>query len=105
MSARRAHGRRKRPIRPLVLIEIPAPDGRTGLYVCDEIRESDPPAVREGLARRRVLALTGQCPCGAASPFDSRVSPGLVLEAITHAADCPASSRALSAAMRAGGAR
>lgn len=100
-SKRKPYRRRTR--RPNVeFIPIDLPDGQRGLYVSDVIRESDPPAVREGIARRRVLAMTGRCPCGAASPFDSRlISPVIVLEVVRHEPDCPATNANLSRAMRA----
>ena len=93
---------RRRSRRPEVeFIPIDLPNGQRGLYVSDVIRESDPPAVREGIARRRVLALTGQCPCGAASPFDAaRISPVMVLEVVRHEPDCPATNENLSRAVR-----
>jgi hypothetical protein len=96
---------RRRPAsarpRALVSIAIPLPGGRLGLYIGDEIRESDPPAVREGLARRRLLATEGRCPCGAEVPFDPAViAPGIVSAAVVHAAACPAAEENLSAALR-----
>lgn len=101
-SHRRPHGR------DVEFITLTMPDGSRALYVSDVIRESDPPAVKEGIARRRVLASTGECPCGARSPFDPRkISPAIVLEVIRHESDCPATAENLTRAMRAarGGAR
>ncbi len=48
------------------------PDGGRGLYVLPVIPDDASPELREGLARRRIAALTGQCPCGADSPELSR---------------------------------
>lgn len=77
------------------------PGGRLGLYVGDQIRDSDPAEVKEGLSRRRILATTGRCPCGAASPFaPAAISPASVIRSVVHAADCPAAEEILSAAMR-----
>lgn len=100
--------RRPRPRRPagraLESITLELPDGRRALYVADQIRESDPPAVREGLARRRVLATSGRCPCGAESPLDPAVIPAaLIMAAIVHADDCPAAETNLINALRGAG--
>jgi hypothetical protein len=82
------------------------PNGTRALYVGDAIRESDPPAVREGLARRRMLATEGHCPCGARVPFDPRIiAPAVASHAIEHASDCPAADANLAAAMRNAGRR
>jgi hypothetical protein len=105
MSNRSSRRRRPEAARPraLVSIAIPLPGGRLGLYIGDEIRESDPPAVREGLARRRLLATEGRCPCGAEVPFDPAIiAPGIVSAAVVHEADCPAAEANLSAALRTG---
>lgn len=103
MRSKRTNYRRRSPQRRDVeFITLTLPDGSSALYVSDVIRESDPPAVREGIARRRVLATTGECPCGAVSPFDPRkISPAIVLEVIEHESDCPATTENLARAMRA----
>lgn len=62
-----------------------------------------PQAVREGLARRDLIATTGQCPCGGrleASPWGS--SP-VAHPMVRHRADCPGATANLVAAMEAGG--
>lgn len=77
------------------------PNGTRALYVGDAIREDDPPAVREGLARRRMLATEGHCPCGARVLFDPRIiAPAATSHTIEHASDCPAADANLAAAMR-----
>lgn len=82
------------------------PDGSLALYVGEAIRETDPPAVREGLARRRILATEGRCPCGASVPFDPRIiAPAIALREVEHAPDCPAADVNLATAMRAAGRR
>ncbi len=48
------------------------PDGRRAMFVLPVIPEDAPADIREGLARRRLAALTGQCPCGAEDPSLSR---------------------------------
>ncbi|GAA4674321.1 hypothetical protein GCM10023215_02360 [Pseudonocardia yuanmonensis] len=59
-------------------------------------------ASREDLARRRISAMTGRCPCGAALRLPNRaerraaVRAGQVLSvAIEHEDDCPAIAEAL----------
>lgn len=97
----RAH-RKTRPVSPrgTVSFSYSLPDGRRALYVGMEIRDSDPAAVKEGLSRRRVLATTGRCPCGAVAPFDpSLISPGLAQRATVHAPNCPADDDTLRAAI------
>lgn len=77
------------------------PNGTRALYVGEAIRETDPPAVREGLTRRRMLAVDGRCPCGASVPFDPRlIAPAASMRTVEHAADCPAADANLAAAMR-----
>lgn len=101
MRNKRTNSRRRSPGRDVEFITLTMPDGSRALYVSDVIRESDPPAVREGIARRRVLAATGECPCGARSPFDPRrIAPAIVMEVIRHESDCPATAENLSRAMR-----
>lgn len=102
-SKAKPYRRRARRAPAVEFITIELPNGQSMLYVCDVISESDPPAVREGIARRRTLALTGECPCGARSPFDpSKIAPSLVIEAIYHESDCPATAENMARAMRAG---
>lgn len=103
MRNKRSNSRRRSPQRRDVeFITLTLPDGSHALYVSDVIRESDPPAVREGIARRRILATSGECPCGARSPFDpSLISAALVMEVIEHETDCPATAENLARAMRA----
>lgn len=104
MRKKRTDFRRNNARRPasVDLITLNLPDGSQALYVSPTIRESDPPAVREGIARRRILAQTGECPCGARSLFDPRqISPTLVMDVIHHENDCPATAANLDRAMRA----
>ena len=72
--------------------------------VMPEIPDDAPTAVREGIARRR-LVLTGQpCPCGArlAGPNraqrrrDAKLGRGTIRDVyVWHEHDCPASTEAL----------
>jgi hypothetical protein len=77
-----------------ILVDI---DGVRTLYVGPAISESLPPLVREGLARRRLVSLGQECPCGARMPMPNRETrraaqrrgEPLVVD-IAHADDCPA---------------
>jgi hypothetical protein len=61
--------------------------------VTPEISESASPIVREGLARRRLVAVTGHCPCGATFTAPDSLIPGTVtVVPVEHEADCPAIS-------------
>jgi hypothetical protein len=66
--------------------------GRVAL-VLPVIPEAAPYRVREGVARRRIAALTGQCPCGATAVH------GDVL-AFEHDRGCPAATETLARAVR-----
>ncbi len=111
MSRKDRRKTRKTPRRPhashaLASFSYTLPDGSLALYVGEAIRESDPPTVREGLARRRMLATEGRCPCGASVPFDPRlIAPAVALREVEHADDCPAADANLAAAMRNAGRR
>lgn len=72
-----ATARRFRSMRPLV--------------ISAEIPDDAPPRVKEGMMRRRLVAATGRCPCGATIPSDVKLVPGTVTVArVEHAATCPA---------------
>ncbi|BBG04594.1 MULTISPECIES: hypothetical protein [Pseudonocardia] len=47
-------------------------NGERALVVAPEIAEHYPPAVREGLARRRLVQAGGRCPCGARMVLPNR---------------------------------
>lgn len=64
------------------------------------IPEAASPAVREGMARRRLVIYDGRCPCGAT--FDLvQVAPGLGVVRVEHVNRCPADDRVLAAALTA----
>jgi hypothetical protein len=66
---------------------------RGALLVTPEISEDASPVVREGLARRRLVATTGQCPCGAKFTAPDDLKPGTVtVVSVEHEAGCPAIS-------------
>jgi len=100
-AKKRRRARSMRPARPIETFVITLPGGKNALYVGDSIRETDPPEVREGIVRRRLVATEGRCPCGAASPFDPAVVPPvLVSDVVMHESDCPAAEENLLAAIR-----
>jgi len=82
-------------------------DGRLVGYLLPEIPDDAPHEVREGLARRRIAALEGRCPCGAVVVLPNReqrrraartrVSLRILVE---HEDDCPAVERELLEAIR-----
>jgi hypothetical protein len=69
------------------------------LAVLPVVPENAPYRVREGIARRRLVAITGTCPCGA--QFDHRVPPdgGPAVE-VEHEDLCPAVTDRLVKAIR-----
>jgi hypothetical protein len=61
------------------------------LYVGPELSEDDAPEVLEGIARRRLVAMTGRCPCGATMPAVDDLEPGtLTIVRVEHEDGCPA---------------
>jgi hypothetical protein len=77
------------------------------LYLGPEITEDAPPAVREGLARRRLVTTTGACPCGAHPTWPSRQQrraaqrAGTALRVlVSHEDECPATNENLARAWR-----
>jgi len=67
------------------------------LYIDLDVPEDAPPVVREGAVRRRLVTLTGVCPCGARFSMPSRAErraaarSGAVLTArVEHEDECPA---------------
>lgn len=83
----------------LVVFEHPTA-GRVAALV-PVVPEDAPYALREGVARRRLLSLTGECPCGAESdlPAPPAVAEFMVKE-IDHEARCPAIDKKLEKAIR-----
>ena len=62
------------------------------------IPEDAPYRVREGIARRRVAAVTGKCPCGAQVDYQAASSSGVA--DVTHDRLCPADTGRLVKAIR-----
>jgi len=70
------------------------------LFVLPEIPEDATPVVREGMARRRLVATTGRCPCGAQFHVPEHLESGTITHIAVHHADtCPAADQNLRAAM------
>jgi hypothetical protein len=66
------------------------------IFVGQPLSENDPPEVREGIVRRRLVATTGRCPCGATMP-PIDLEPGAVnLIRIEHEDGCPAIERGIA---------
>jgi len=72
-------------------------------YLLPVVPESAPAEAREGLARRRVVAHTGQCPCGARMVLPNRADRraarrhGTVGHVrVEHEDDCPATDDRLN---------
>lgn len=72
-------------------------DGQRVAVILPVVEEDAAPIVREGIARRRLVALSGKCPCGARLALPGRRAlraarrAGIVLRvAIEHEPDCPA---------------
>jgi hypothetical protein len=76
-------------------------DGRG--YVGVAIRDEFPPAIKDGLVRRRTTALTGRCNCGAAIEVSTDTTGPLErLEGwVNHERGCPADDEWLTAAFAA----
>ena len=55
-----------------------------------------PPELREGLARRRLVASTGRCPCGTELVIPDRLEAGGASGAVVeHEDGCPATADAV----------
>ena len=81
--------RTRRPLRD-ELLTVAHPDHGRMLLVLPVIPEDAPYRVREGVARRRLTAITGSCPCGATVDYTAaRVGAANVAE-VHHARLCPA---------------
>lgn len=90
-------------------------DGEQALFVAPGLSDDDSTAVKEGLARRRLVAQGGRCPCGAVMRLPSRAvrranrkltkQGATVIQHVTvnHEDECPATEENLRAARRRGG--
>jgi hypothetical protein len=80
--------------------------GEVVAYLLPELPEDAPHDVLEGLARRRLTALDGRCPCGAVVEMPGRAARrraarrGVPVRVVVeHENDCPAVDRVLGAAL------
>jgi hypothetical protein len=71
---------------------LPKFSARSAPLLGPDIPDDAPAIVREGLARRRLVATTGRCPCGATLTVPAgALKPGTVTTVkIEHEDDCPA---------------
>jgi hypothetical protein len=58
--------------------------------LAEELREELSQHDKERIARRRLVATTGECPCGAVLHMPEPVPGSVVLVAVEHEPDCPA---------------
>lgn len=84
-------------------------DGEPAVAISPSIAEDLPPELREGLARRHLVATGQPCPCGAQPPMLPRrvrralaarerkgLPTGITQFSIIHEADCPAADPRLN---------
>lgn len=69
-------------------------------FVVPKIPDAAPFAVREGIARRRITAMTGQCPCGAVMDVGDLQAGAVTNVAVEHERGCPAITSRLAKAVR-----
>lgn len=63
---------------------------KRALLVSAEIPDDAPARIKEGLARRRLVAMTGRCPCGATMPNVELVPGTVTVARVEHERTCPA---------------
>lgn len=73
---------------------------RLTLFVLPVIPEDAPYRIREGIARRRIAATTGQCPCGAMTDYGDPRPGQIGVGEVLHARRCPADTARLVKAIR-----
>lgn len=90
---------RRREVRGLreELVKVRLEGIGTALVLLPVIPEDAPYRVREGIARRRLVAVNGSCPCGA--HLDTSTAP-VGLAAVEHDQLCPAATYRLAKAIR-----
>ncbi|GGM53589.1 hypothetical protein ACFFX1_54815 [Dactylosporangium sucinum] len=89
------------------------PNGDRVLFIVPVVPDDAPPAIREGLARRRIATISGTCPCGSSTVQLTRQQRrarqrqaakrhGNVIRGVfEHAADCPANDLTIFPLLRA----
>jgi hypothetical protein len=64
---------------------------KRAIVVSDEIPDNASTIEKERAARRRIVATTGQCPCGAVLTIPADLEPGTITTvAVEHEDGCPA---------------
>lgn len=82
----------------LVSFEI---DGRGPVVaLLPTIPDAAPYRVREGIARQRIAAVTGECPCGAQADYNAARVDGMNVAEVMHDRRCPADTDRLAKAIR-----
>lgn len=64
------------------------------------IPEDAPFRIREGIARRRIAAMTGVCPCGASVDYAAALAGSVSVAEVLHERACPADTDTLVTAVR-----
>lgn len=82
------------------LVPFVLPDGGRALAVLPAIPEDAPFRIREGIARRRITATTGECPCGARVDYDAAKVGEVRVAEVRHNRLCPADTASLVKAVR-----
>lgn len=103
-------GPTERTRRPIVATHDVAPglvDGERVAAVTPVVPEQASAEAREGIARRRLVAQTGRCPCGAVLRLPNRAQRRAARRArrplhtaVRHASSCPARDEAIRAALQ-----
>lgn len=82
-------------------VVVDDPDLGRVLYILPVIPEDAPYRIREGIARRRIATLTGECPCGGTRGPRPKAQPGTVMVSeFAHEPRCPAITETLVKAIR-----
>jgi hypothetical protein len=68
--------------------------GQRVAYLLPVISDDAPYAIREGIARRRIAATTGRCPCGAVADYGERRPGEAGVGEVHHERLCPAATTA-----------
>jgi len=74
--------------------------GQGVAYVLLVIPDAAPFAIREGIARRRIAATTGQCPCGAVVDYGTPEEGEVGVGEVRHRRSCPTDTARLIRAYR-----
>jgi hypothetical protein len=82
--------------RPITNVSVVYDDPALGrvLFVLPQVAQDAPPNVKEGVRRRWVAAIGGECPCGG----QRALGPGAM--SVEHEVDCPACDTVLGPTLR-----